>query len=232
MNIFSDATKLPLFPSDNKKAMMRYILFFIGLSFVISCEKDENLSQPELYPDEYHYYSGGSKIYLKHSLNKVWIEFEQSGITGEMAKTILADYSFLNTDNLSDSLYYDRFIAIINESSDCTGFKNYLKELNRNNEIYSATPVFYTSDNCLDSYWILLSEVLTENNNELISESDFISYAETLNLELIESKYSTQHFKVIEVETGFEALEIANQFFESGKVHYSHPNFIAKIELH
>jgi hypothetical protein len=212
--------------------MRKYILLLIGLLFLAACEKEDTLSHPGLCDDEYYYYSGGSKIYLKHSLNKVWIEFEQSGITGEMAKSILTDYSFLNTDNFSDSLYYDRFIAIIDASSDCTGFKNYLKELNRNNEIFSATPVFYTSDNILDSYWILLSEVLTENNNELISESDFISYAETLNLELIESKYSTQHFKVEEVETGFEALEIANQIFESGKVHYSHPNFIAKIELH
>ena len=74
--------------------------------------------------------------------------------------------------------------------------------------------------------------MLTENNKEIISESDFINFAETMNLELIKSEYSTQHFKVKEVETGFEALEIANQIFESGKVHYSHPNFIAKRELH
>lgn len=61
-------------------------------------------------------------------------------------------------------------------------------------------------------------------------EDEFINHAETLNLELERSKYSTQHFKVKEVETGFEALEIANQIYESGKVQYSHPNFIARIE--
>ncbi len=73
----------------------------------------------------------------------------------------------------------------------------------------------------------------TKNNNEVISESEFINYAETLNLELIESKYSTQYFKVKEeVETGFEALEIANKIYESGKIQYSHPNFIAKTDLH
>ena len=27
---------------------------------------------------------------------------------------------------------------------------------------------------------------------------------------------------------GFEALEIANKIYESGKIQYSHPNFIAK----
>jgi hypothetical protein len=73
------------------------------------------------------YYSDSSKIFLKHSLNKVWIEFEQSGITGEIAKSFLAEYSFLNTGNLFDTLYYDRFIAIINESSDCANFKKLIK---------------------------------------------------------------------------------------------------------
>lgn len=69
-------------------------------------------------------------------------------------------------------------IAVINESSDCANFKNFLKELNRNNEIYSATPIFFTSDNILDSYWILLSEVLTKNNEEFYSESNFIAKIE------------------------------------------------------
>ena len=49
---------------------------------------------------------------------------------------------------------------------------------------------------------------------------------------LIESNYSTQHFKVKDVETGFEALEIANEIYESGKIHYSHPNFITYRTLH
>lgn len=92
--------------------MRRYILLLIGLLFLAACEKDDSLSHPNLCDDEYFYYFDSSKIYLRHSLNKVWIEFEQSGITGEIAKSILAEYSFLNTGNLSDTLYYDRFIAI------------------------------------------------------------------------------------------------------------------------
>ncbi len=211
--------------------MKKYILFLIGLVLLTSCQKEDIPSNPKLCSDTYFYYSGGSKISLKHSLNEVWIVFKQNDLTGELAKSILEKYSFISTDNLSDDSHYDKVWAIINENCDCTDFKNYLKELNKDSEIFSATPVFYTSDNDLNSYWILLSEVLTENNGELVSESEFIDYAETLNLELVESKYSTQHFKVKEVETGFEALEIANQIYESGKVQYSHPNFIAKIEL-
>jgi len=212
--------------------MRNNILLLIGLIFFASCENKENLSNPQLCADAYFYYSGGSKVFLKHSLNEVWIEFGESDVTGEIAKSILNKYSFINTDNFSTDSYYDRFKAIINEKCDCKDFKDLLIELNKDNEILSATPVFYTSDNDPNSYWILLSEVLTENDGELITESEFINYAEPLNLELIESKYFTQHFKVKEVNTGFEALEIANQIYESGKVQYSHPNFIAKIELH
>ena len=185
----------------------------------------------QLCDGNFFYYSGDSKIFLKHSLNEVWIVFEQDNITKELAEFILKNYSFINVDF---SLIYDCNIGIfgiIDEKCDCKNFKNYLMELNDNDEIFSATPVFYLSDDVPDSYWILMSEVLTKHNDELISESDFINFAETFGLELIDSKYSTQHFKVKDVKTGFEALEIANQIYESGKIQYSHPNFIAKIVL-
>lgn len=120
---------------------------------------------------------------------------------------------------------YKRVGVRINQRvTDCTIVNNYLEELNQDDEIFSATPVFYLSDGDPDSYYILLSDVLTKNDDNIISESDFIDYAETINLELVKTAYATQHFKVKEVRTGFEALEIANQIYESGKVHYAQPN--------
>jgi len=211
--------------------LRRHILLLTGLALLVSCEKGEILSNTKLCDSEYFYYSGGSKIYLKHSLSEIWIEFEQNEVTSEIAESILKNYSFI-VAGFTSANNYNRIKVRINEKCDCTNFKNYLKELNKDIEILSATPVFYTSDNDPDSYLILLSEVLTKNNENLISEPDFINYAETVNLELIESKYSSQHFKVKEVKTGFEALEIANQIYETGEVVYSHPNFIAKIVLH
>ena len=190
--------------------MKKYILLLIGLSLFASCEKEENVSTSQLCTDEYFYYSEGSKIVLKHSLYEVWLELEQGNVKGEKVKSILDKYSFINTEDFNTDSYYDRFKIIINEDCDCSEYKNYLIELNKDTEIYSATPVFYLSDNDPMSYFILLSEVLTKNNEEIISEPEFVTYAETLNLELIKSNYSTQHFKVKEVEMGFEALEIAN----------------------
>ncbi|MBW6481141.1 MAG: hypothetical protein K0B37_17060 [Bacteroidales bacterium] len=45
----------------------------------------------------YGYYAGGSKIFLKHSLCEVLIEFKQSDITAEKAKSHLKKFSFINT---------------------------------------------------------------------------------------------------------------------------------------
>lgn len=210
--------------------MRRYIVILIGLIFCVSCEKEEIAIDSGLCNDGNFYYSGGSKIYLKYSVSEAYIEFEKSDATEEYAKSILENYSFINTD-LPLSNNYNSVKVRIKNKCDCVDFKYYLKELNMNDEILSATPVFYTSDNDPDSYWILLSEVLTKNDEAVISESDFIDYAESNNLKLIELKYSTQRFRVKEINTGFEALDIANKIYESGKVQYSHPNFIAKIVL-
>jgi hypothetical protein len=212
--------------------MRIYILFLLGFVLFASCAKEQDLSNDQLCSEKYFYYSGETKNYFKHSLYEVWIEFRQTSVNEADAKSILEKYSFINTEKFEVGSNYGRFKAIINDKCDCTDFKDYLKQLNKDSEIYSATPVFYLSDDDPMSYWILLSEVLTRNNDEIISESEFIDYAETLNLELIKSKYSTQYFKVKKVNTGFEALDIANKIYESGKVDYSHPNFIANIVLH
>ncbi|WP_186758567.1 hypothetical protein [Echinicola salinicaeni] len=212
--------------------MRKYILILMGLMIFSSCEDDENASSSQLCNDEYFYYSGGGKIYFKPSLYEVWIELEQKGLSREEARSILEKHPFIDTNKMGRGSDNDRFQVNINGVNDCTDLKNYLIVLNNDSEIYSATPVFYSSDDDPMSYLILLSEVLTKNNDETIAESAFIDYAESLNLELIESKHATQQFKVKEVETGFEALEIANEIYETGKVDYSHPNFIANIVLH
>jgi hypothetical protein len=208
------------------------LLTIIGLVLLVSCEDNDDLLDTRQCDNMFVYSAtSDSKIYLNQSLSEIFIEFEQDSVTEDLAEVILSKYSFIDM-NVSAS-NYNKITVRINESvAECTLVNDYLKILNEDDEIYSATPVFYLSENNPDSYYILLSEVLAKNNEGLIKESDFIEYAENLNLELIEAKYSTQYFKVKEVRTGFEALEIANKIFESGKVQYAHPNSIMKIERH
>ncbi|MGJ3233448.1 hypothetical protein [Marivirga sp.] len=206
------------------------LLTIIGLVLFFSCEKNEELMDSQLCDNNFIYSAtADSKIYLKQSSSEIFIEFEQDSVTDDLAELILSKYSFIDVNIEANN--YNKICVRINESvAECTVVNDYLKILNEDDEIFSATPVFYLSENDPDSYYILISEVLTKNNENLITESDFIEYAENLNLELIEAKYSTQHFKVKDVKTGFEALELANKIFESGMVKYSHPNSIMKIE--
>ena len=211
------------------------LLATIGFTLLISCEKDEPKSKMRLCDDNGNfYYAGGGKIYLgKQSLSEIYIVFEQEEVTKELADSILTKYSFITNSTKAGNNNYHQIWVKINETlTDCIQVNNYLKELNNDDEIFSATPIFYTNENDPNSYFVVLSEVLTKNDENIISESDFMDYAETKNLELINAKYSTQYFKVKKVETGFESLEIAQQIYESGKAEYSHPNFIVKIELH
>jgi len=204
----------------------------IGLMLLVGCEKNDKLINTRLCDSKYFYYAtADSRIYLKQSLSEIFIVFEQDSITKDLADLIMSKFSFIDMNIISSD--YNQIIVRINESlTDCTIVNDYLKVLNEDDEIFSATPVFYLSENDPDSYYILLSEVLTKNNENLISELDFIEYAETMNLKLVEAKYSTQYFKVKKVTTGFEALEISNKIYESGKVQYAQPNCIVKIERH
>ena len=218
-----------------KRLLQFPLLATIGFSLLISCEKDGPVSKMRLCDDNGNfYYAGVGKIYLgRQSLSEIFIVFEQEEVTKELAESILSKYSFINNNAIAGNNNYRQLWIIFNETlTDCIQVNNYLKELNNDDEIYSATPIFYTNENDPNSYFVILSEVLTKNDENIISESDFIDYAETKNLELIKAEYSTQYFKVKKVETGFESLEIAQQIYESGKAEYSHPNLIVKIELH
>ncbi len=214
-----------------RNPQLSFLTIIGSIVLLSSCDKDESLATREVCDNGYFYYSGDEKTQLNQSLTEIWIVFDQDEVSKELAESILGKYSFLEVNLLSND--YKQVKTRINENAtDCAVVQEYLKELNNDKQIFSASPVFYLSENDPNSYFILLSEVLTKNNDNVISESDLINYAETFGLELIEAKYSSQYFKVKEVITGFESLEISNQIYESGKVTYSHPNFIAKIELH
>lgn len=215
-----------------KRLIQLPVGLFTVLALLASCERDEAVTKVRLCSSEYFYYTtGNSKVYFKQSLSEIFIVFAQDEVTKEAAELMLSKYTFLDKNVLASN--YKQVSVRINESvADCAVINDYLSVLNDDQDIFSATPVFYYSANDPNSYFILLSEVLTKNIEDVISEADFINYAKSKNLELVEAKYATQYFRVKEVKTGFEALEIANQLYESGKVVYAQPNGIVKIEPH
>jgi hypothetical protein len=210
--------------------MKKYALILIPLILFVSCIFGP-LPNDGFSNESYFYYSDSRKIYFKLSLTEVYIAFEDSIVTTDMADSILSEYEFLSINDTLSTRYLGGFRANVCETCNDSTYKNYLKKLNRDNGISSATPIFYFSENDPDSYCIMISEVRTKFNEEIISESDFIRYAETFNLELISTGFSWQTFKIKDVKTGFEALEIANEIYECDKSIYSLPDFIANISF-
>lgn len=172
-------------------------LFLVTGAFIFfaSCGGNHLQSKQGLCTEQYFYYGGKSRIYFKHSLSEIWIAFRQDKMTSKAADSILQKYPFVTFTALPNSdNNYSSVQVLLKEKADCVELKNYLKILNADSEIFSATPIFYLSDNDPNSYMILLSEVLTKNDENVISESDFINLATAKNLELIKIADSYQFF--------------------------------------
>lgn len=206
------------------KPLKQFLPMFVILLFpLISCDAEVRNESIRVCDSGYFYYaSEKQRVFLKQSRSEVWITFEQY-YTEELVTSILNKYSFLIVDSISSKLEVKA--SINDRAADCSVVNGYLKVLNEDKKIYSATPIFYLDENDADSYYIVLSEVNTKHDPKINSALEFGPYAETLNLELLDSIYSTQHFKVKDIKTGFESLEIAKQIFEGGKVEYAIPNF-------
>lgn len=215
--------------------MLRYALLVTSMLFLFSCQKNEVNPVLDLCREQYFYYSGGEKNYFKHSLQEMHLVFEQDTVSKTEAESILATFDGLDSDlsgYMTHDENYNKIWVRTNEKCDCDTYKNKLKEVNSDPNIFSATPIFYYANDPL-AYWVLLSEVSIMFDEQLITGADFINYAETLNLELIDDfRYPTLHFKVKEVVTGFEALEISNKLHESDSVIFAQPNSIVRIELY
>jgi len=215
--------------------MLRSTLLVTVVYLLFSCQKDEINPVLDLCQEQYYYYSGGDKNYLKHSLQEVYLVMEQDTVSKTEAESIISSFDFLDSDlsrYLTHDENYNNIWVRINEKCDCSSYKNKLKEINADSNVSSATPIFYYANDPL-AYWVLLSEVSIMFDEQLITGADFINYAETLNLELIDDfRYPTLHFKVKEVVTGFEALEISNKLHESDSVIFTQPNSIVRIELY
>lgn len=176
----------------------------------------------------FYYVAPRSRVNVYQSKSEIWIVFCRAWVSQEEAESFFSKYAWIAEKSLASD-YRQARLRISTDGTDCALVDRYMKLLNRDEAILSATPIFYLAEEDPDSYLILLSEVLTKHHANRISESAFIQFAESKGLALIEAKNGTQHFKVKEVKTGFESLDMANAIFEAGTADYAQPNFIAKV---
>ena len=211
--------------------MKNILMLFLISSLFISCEEEDSLTLEQSCSEDYFYYSDNGEINLNLSLSEIWIKFAGDTVSRDYAENILGQYEFIELKKGGGDENYHQVKATFNIESDCTAVKKLLVALNENPEIFSATPVFSLQDDISnDFYMILLSEILIMPKEEIPS-SEFLKLTENFDVDFIENNFGYR-LRVKNVITGFESLEIANELYESGKVLYSHPNFIAPISLY
>lgn len=207
----------------------RHLIFLLTVLLISSCII--NPAGISVSSDEYFFYGNGNKIYFKLSLEEVWIEFERgSFISDSTINYILNRYDYLERDNNFGMQHSYAFRAVVNDRCNTEELKAHLLELNRDSTILCATPIFYFDKNDPDSYIIYSNEFGATYNEELTTEAEFIDHIVNENIELISSHY-TQYFRVKNIATGFETLEISNRVNEDTLSRWSQPNFYANISL-
>jgi hypothetical protein len=124
---------------------------------------------------------------------------------------------------------HNQIIAFLSENSDCEGWKNYLLILNKDSDIFAATPVFYLKNSVNNDFFLILKGEIALMPQAGVSHDELIAITNNYGLEYIKQSYGTYIFRVKNVVTGFESLLIANNLFESGKTKWAEPDFIAPI---
>jgi hypothetical protein len=195
------------------------------VSGFLSCDADA----PPAACAPVFYYSGNTKVFVEPVTDRVWIELDTMVVPKSRALHFLARFSFLDTGVVRSNTPLWRGGPVgLRDETDCAGLNERLKILNREVGIRAATPCLSFPGGNSAPDLVLLPEVLAAHNPNVITDIDFIRYAEGLGLVFVKSMLHEIHvFRVKDVVTGWEAMEISNKIYEGNKANFAHPNFIA-----
>jgi hypothetical protein len=191
---------------------LRKILFLCGIVIFIacSCEKEDQVSQEKKF-----YYAFDKKIYLIPKNNTLIVKYIE-GIDENNEEIYLKNYSPDVNVAWIHSLVAE--VTAISEES-----KNDLMLiLKQKEEVYTCQP-FYTTENGLEMG--VTDEILV----------NFLPDISIAKQDSLQEKYQTilvketDLYRNYQVSKGGDALEIANEYYESGLTKYSTPNFLSKI---
>jgi hypothetical protein len=161
-----------------------------------------------------YYYAYGERIFLTEVPNKMMISYSKASI--DAFKTNLID--------VAESVWQNDSVCIVtlNPSQNKETLTNRLRQIKG---IKSIQPLYVTDEG---NELGVTDEVVLQFNKDISQQE----------MDKLHKKYQvfikkvTDLYHLISVPVDADALEIANQYQLSGLVNFSHPNFIAKIELH
>mgnify|MGYP001220177618 CR=1 FL=1 len=200
-----------------------FVLLFLGIILFQSCEKEDI----DIFHQDYFYYTFDfEKIQLYLLGSQVFLEFNSHHSEEEILKFI-NDYSFFNVATPIISSF-DNIIRCQLNQKDTIKLKEILLDLNQDTSINYAVPVFTFKRNDDASYIIAINEIVCD---PLVSNGELNKLINPYNLTVLDSKPESFYYryKINNIKTGFEPLNIANSLYETKKFHYCTPNFYAAI---
>jgi hypothetical protein len=200
--------------------LLKY-LSLVLLTILMSCQKDN--TNNDCNNNRFYYYESG-KIALKEVFNKGTISFYDT-LSIDTINVILKQYeSIHNTFNLMRT----SCIIVNVDSKSCKETDLLFSKIKKGGRISNCDKYLETSDNLdLGIYDIFLcklkSDSLINHLNDLIIKTNtkIVQYSSLGGFYLIRADKNSKG----------DALDMSNEFYESGYFEYAEPDFIANIEL-
>jgi hypothetical protein len=200
-----------------------FILFLFGLIVTNSCEKEDF----DVFKQDYFYYTFDfEKIPLYLLGSQVFLEFN-SVHSEEEINGFINKYSFFH-ESLPIISSFDKIIKCQLNPKDTINLKEILFALNQDTSICYAVPVFTFRRNEPSTYSIPIDEIVCK---PLVSEKELNELIKPYNFTTLNSmpESSYYRYKINNIKTGFEPLNIANSLYETKKFYFCTPNFYASV---
>jgi hypothetical protein len=205
------------------------IAILILLLFTLaSCADDPDL--PTSNCGESFLYGSGEDIYtLRPIPGNVFIELQGPENPEAQIEALFAKYDFLDDTFFPQGNTLRRFPVLLKNLS-CESLFEALKILNQNETISAATPRFEPEGEGVfnDKPWTLINGI-SIMPHQPDDEANIMEWANNNGLEYRDSSYGTLLFRVNQVSSGFEPLEIAIKAKDELDVRWALADFLIPI---
>jgi hypothetical protein len=203
-----------------KPNLLKYVLLAV-LAFLTSCKKDN--TNNDCNDNRFYYYESG-KIALSEIFNKGTISFYDT-LSVDTINAILKQYESIH---FTSNPLRTSWVIVTIDSKSCAETDLLFSKIIKDNRISNCNKYLVTNDSLeLGIYDIFLcklkSDSLINHLNDLIikTKTQIVRYSNLGGYYLIRADKNSKG----------DALDMSNDFYESGYFEYAEPDFIANIEL-
>jgi hypothetical protein len=206
--------------ADMKTKFLKY-LSLVGLAILMSCRKDS--TNNDCNNNRFYFYESG-KIALKEIFNKGTISFYDT-LSIDTINMILKQYeSVHNTFNIIRS----SFITVNVDSKSCSETDLLFSKIKKDARISNCDKFLVTGDSLdLGIYDIFLCKLKSDSLINHLTDLVIKTNTKIVRFSNLGGYYLIRADK----NSKGDALDMSNEFYESGYFEYAEPDFVATIVL-